>query len=107
MLNYRTLANKPTITIVKDGEATDMIDLATKSIKGNVLPQSQFVKVNRHYIARPDLISLALYGSDDYADVICKMNGLSNPFELNEGMILMCPTLSSISDMVLGSQSPQ
>ena len=48
------------------------------------------------YIARPDLISLDAYGDPVFADVICKLNGISNPFELNIGMILVIPSPGSI-----------
>lgn len=48
------------------------------------------------YIARPDLISLDAYGDPVFADVICKLNGISNPFELNVGMILTIPSPSDI-----------
>lgn len=52
--------------------------------------------VTKEYIARPDLISLDAYGDDMFADVICKLNGISNPFELNEGMKLIVPTPEDI-----------
>lgn len=48
------------------------------------------------YIARPDLISLDAYGDPVFADIICKLNGISNPFELNIGMILIIPTPSDV-----------
>lgn len=49
-------------------------------------------KVSKEYIARPDLVSLDAYGNTMYTDIICKLNGISNPFELNEGMKLIVPT---------------
>ena len=48
------------------------------------------------YIARPDIISIDAYGDPLFADVICKLNGISNPFELNLGMILIIPSPSDI-----------
>lgn len=56
-----------------------------------------FITVVDDYVARPDLISLAVYGTDEYADIICKINGISNPFELNTGMILLIPSLSNLT----------
>ena len=47
--------------------------------------------VPEEYIARPDLISLEAYGDTMFMDIICKINGISNPFELNEGMKLIIP----------------
>lgn len=55
-------------------------------------------EVTDEYIARPDLISLDAYGDDMFADVICKLNGISNPFELNSGMKLIIPSPESILD---------
>lgn len=66
------------------------------------IPKSGFsfniLDVSKEYIARPDLISLDAYGDTGYADIICKINGISNPFELNEGMEIIIPTLTSITE---------
>lgn len=48
------------------------------------------------YIGRPDLISIDAYGDPMFADIICKLNGISNPFELNVGMTIILPSESSI-----------
>jgi hypothetical protein len=55
-----------------------------------------YVTVTKDYIARPDLVSLAMYGTDQYGDIICKVNGISNPFELNAGMTLLIPDLQMV-----------
>lgn len=55
-------------------------------------------EVTEDYIARPDLISYDAYGDTMYTDVICKINGISNPFELNEGMILIIPSIEDITN---------
>lgn len=68
-----------------------------------VIPQSygyNVVEVDKEYVARPDLISYQAYGDTMYADVICKLNGISNPFELNEGMLLVIPSPEYIDDFV-------
>lgn len=57
--------------------------------------------VTEEYIARPDLISLDAYGDSMFADVICKLNGVSNPFELNTGMKLIIPSPESIIDFAV------
>ena len=54
--------------------------------------------VTDKYIARPDLLSKDVYGSMEYADLLCKLNGISNPFELNAGMVLKIPSPDCISD---------
>lgn len=96
MLNYNILENKSTIDI--NGEQG--IDLLSKSIDSSKGFSGSFLEVNEYYIARPDLISLAVYGDDRYADIICKLNGISNPFELNEGQILFIPSTSILSSII-------
>ena len=106
MLNYITVDSKPNVTIVKDGEATVMKDLTTKSIDLSSIPFSQIVRINKHYVARPDLVSLAIYGTDRYGDILCKINGISNPFELNENMMLICPEQQAMKAMIINGMSP-
>ena len=98
-LDYLILENKPKISIKdKDGNVQECIDLLPSTLESTVLNNSMHkCIVNKYYVARPDLISLAFYGTDRYADIICKLNGISNPFELNEGMILLIPNLSTIT----------
>ena len=52
--------------------------------------------VTEEYVARPDLLSLHVYGTVNYADVLCKLNGISNPFELNDGMYIVAPYANDI-----------
>lgn len=55
------------------------------------------IKLNPNYIARPDLLSYDLYGTDEYMDIICKINGISNPFEMNGEDTIVVPSASDIS----------
>ena len=57
--------------------------------------------VTEEYIARPDLISLDAYGDTMFTDVICKLNGISNPFELNKDMKLIIPSPESIMEFAV------
>lgn len=56
--------------------------------------------VSGEYIMRPDLISLDAYGDTMYADVICKVNGIS-PFEINAGMDIVLPAPEYIMNFVI------
>lgn len=56
----------------------------------------QVIEVTKDFVARMDLISYHIYGTDKFSDVLCKLNGISNPFELNEGMSLVIPELSDL-----------
>lgn len=76
----------------------DIIHLGAMTYK---LPDNmsyKIYKVDKAHIARPDLISMACYGTDRYGDLICKVNNIPNPFEINEGDIIVIPDVSSIVD---------
>jgi hypothetical protein len=60
-------------------------------------------RVTPEYIARPDLISVDFYNTTGYADIICKLNGISNPFELNENMEIILPEASDIANFYSSS----
>lgn len=102
MLAYKTLAFKPTVKLKKNATSNETkeesLDLLVKTYNIDemyVHPISVCI-VNKFYVARPDLLSLAFYGSDAYGDIICKANGISNPFELNEGMVIEIPSLQDL-----------
>lgn len=85
-----------------DGSNTvECLDLLSKSIKWVPMRGAEIIRVPKEYVARPDLISLAVYGSDEYADIICKVNGISNPFELGENQILVCPEEGDMENMLV------
>lgn len=80
---------------MKDGSQDYAIDLLCKT--WDEWKGEEFINpiiVNKYYVARPDLIALACYGDDKYGDLICKFNGISNPFDLNEGMLLQIPPVT-------------
>ena len=104
MLDYNILSQKPDITVVKDGEYVTYKDLLSQTYNGNFIYGGRIVYVEKYYTARPDLISLAVYGDDKYGDIICKINGISNPFELNEGMYLYTPDLGVVSKLFTGTK---
>lgn len=89
MLNYKIIEYKKTIS--KNGET--YVDLLSKSFDKDLNMIGKPVVVNKYYVARPDLLSLALYGNDMYADALCKVNGISNPFELNENDLIIAPDI--------------
>lgn len=111
MLDYNTLENKAHIRNIDSdtGQVSEYIDLLSKVVDQDFEIQDQgnshIVAVNEYYIARPDLISLAIYGTDKYADVICKFNGISNPFELNQGMLLLCPSQGDLQRYFMNGKS--
>lgn len=103
MLDYKLLERKQIIHKGND----QYIDLMSKTydekVYGSVMP----LIVNKYYVARPDLISLALYGDDKYADIICKLNGISNPFEINEDDVIIAPNIEYFNECLYkGKEDP-
>jgi hypothetical protein len=100
MLDYAIL-NKSIISRTgPSGNEENQYDLLSMNITTdfqNIQPQDVVI-VNEYYVARPDLISLAVYGNDKFADYICKYNGISNPFEMNENDVIIIPDISGIQD---------
>ena len=102
MLNYRLINLKPTITVNDES----YLDLLSKTFNSELGYFSTIAIVNKYYVARPDLISLAMYGDDKYADILCKINGISNPFELNEDDILIIPHIEYLNDCINKQRVP-
>lgn len=111
MLYYNSIENKAIINKYdkKSGYYQSMYDLMSESVYplynhlqdwDNWYQNARLIIVKKEYIARPDLISLAVYGTDEYADIICKINGIQNPFELMEDMTLICPSRTSVDEMI-------
>ena len=92
-LEYNSVQYKPEQT-TRDSEGNKLrfVDFLAKT--WSIWKGEEFISpivVNKYYVARPDLISFAVYGDDKYGDMICKFNGISNPFDINEGMVLQIP----------------
>lgn len=102
MLDYKIVNYKSTIT--NNGET--YVDLMSKSFDKDVEITGQICVVNQYYVGRPDLISMVYYHDDRYADIICKVNGISNPFELNEDDVLLIPDLECVQQAMKNFDVP-
>jgi len=60
-------------------------------------------RVPKDFAMRPDLIAAAVYHNSLYAEIILKYNGISNPFSINEGDIILIPNLEA-ANSALASQ---
>lgn len=96
---HATLLNKS--TIVSDYLGEEIYNLLDQTFEIPTNYSYNIFHVTREYIARPDLISLDAYGDTMFGDVICKLNGISNPFELNEGMLIILPAPENILDFII------
>ena len=78
-----------------------IIDLISATFKYSVSPNSAgTIIVNEYEVMRPDLISDRIYSNYENWDVILKFNGISNPFSLDFGEVLLAPPFNEISTMV-------
>ena len=99
MLINSLLKNKNIINSSKFNE--EMINLAAACFK---IPENfryKIIRVNKSHVARPDLISQHHYQDSSYGDLICKLNGISNPFELNEGDLLLIPDYEFLDEFMI------
>lgn len=104
MLDYLILKAKPKLRTKDTNE--EYLDLLKQTINPNAMNDHfSICVVNKYYVARPDLISLVYFGTDEYADIICKINGISNPFELNENDCIYIPDIETISRLNTGSHT--
>ena len=103
MVDYKILNKKSFINIDDKDLFIDLLDqtyISKDKINGSL------VVVNQYYVSRPDLISLAIYGDDCFGDIICKINGISNPFELNENDILFVPAPDELAGLTQKNDKP-
>jgi hypothetical protein len=94
MIQHTVLNNKK--EIFSDWLQDAVINLTDSSFQIPDEYSYEILEVTEKYIARPDLLSHDIYGDTLFSDLICKLNGISNPFELNEGMILVIPSPDNI-----------
>lgn len=96
MPDYKLINYKPIISYNDD----KYIDLMGTTFNNDALYNPTPIIVNKYYVGRPDLISLAMYGTDKHADIICKINGISNPFELNEDDVILVPNIEYLNECI-------
>lgn len=85
------------ITISKDN-ITEILDFCEPTFIPDYDSQyfvvNKVIMVTEEYDRRVDLISLAVYGSDEYSDIILKCNEISDPLSVRAGDNLVIPDLS-------------
>lgn len=101
-LNYSIINNKTIIHSDYLGE--DVYNLLDMTFKIPSNYNYNVFEVSEEYICRPDLISYDMYGDTKYADIICKLNGISNPFELNSGTKIILPDSEYIQKFIINEQ---
>ena len=98
MLINSLLRLKRTIYSKLRGE--EMVDYGDRSFQFPASFTYRSVRMNQDYIARPDKVSYDIYGVDMYGDILCKVNGVANPFELNDDDVLIIPSPEYIMEFM-------
>jgi hypothetical protein len=89
MISLRSLLTKP----FRPGSFTQKL-ISKKTISCDLLAGPNdftyhIVKPDEEM--RPDLISSEYYGTENFLDILCKFNGISNPFSLERDQLLKIP----------------
>jgi len=94
-----SLDNKPLYTRPDKFEIKDLTASMFTMNMRNYISYSIY-KVPKEFEMRPDLISGAVYNDSMYAEIILKYNGISNPFTIQEGDIILIPSLDSMKTII-------
>ena len=78
-----------------DGNIIRDLTQSMFDFRSNNYTSYNMFRISRDYLLRPDLISQAVYNNTLYAEFILKYNGISNPFSMEEGDIILIPNLES------------
>lgn len=101
MIILRTLLNK---YFVKKEKSDDLVlDLTRTSINEYALASVNSISmyaVDDETKMRPDLIAQRLYEDQGALDLLLKYNGVSNPFSLEVGDILLIPSLDKLQTLL-------
>lgn len=90
-----SLDKKPIVTRPDGIEIVDLTNTMFDIQAANYISYSVY-KVPKEFEMRPDLIAGAVYNNSLYAEYILKFNGISNPFTIKEGDIILIPSLDSM-----------
>jgi len=93
MISIDVLRNKPVFVIpdvTGETNGTPIIDLSAASLNFAVpLNVISTAVIPTEQQMRPDLTALSYFGDSSKLDYVCKFNGISNPFSLEAGTIIL------------------
>ena len=93
-LDTKTFFTRP------DGETLRDLTQTIFELKNRNYLAYNVYRVPKEYRMRPDLISQSVYNNSAYAEIILKYNGISNPFSIDEGDIILIPDLNSAQQKI-------
>ena len=93
-----TIDKKNTYT---NNDGIELVDLSDSIFNSNLKAVTcSFYKVTKEMQMRPDLLSIASFGEDTYAEMIIKYSDICNPFAIEEDDVVAVPSLNSVYNEV-------
>lgn len=100
IISYKSLDER---NVVNNGEI-EILDMTSQVFKLTKYPRIlNKIIVTDDLAGKPNVISLIYYGTEDYTDMLCFFNGISNPFNLQPGQVILVPYLEDIQSMVVSN----
>jgi hypothetical protein len=104
-----TLISLKAKTTNANGE--EIVDLLSNNYEVNFKSPNfvflKFFQVKEEHLCRIDLICNEVYGDPSVVETFCKWNGITNPFSLNVGDILICPTIGTLNSFFVNNDLPR
>lgn len=87
--------------IIDLGSGETMLDFLSCNYeinyKSNKLTLHRFFVVKEEHLCRMDLLCQEVYNDPSLVDVLCKWNNITNPFSIQVGDVIICPTMKSLT----------
>lgn len=99
MLLSKLLRAKRTFTKPNGDTVVDLIS-STFNFNASVAPAEGYCQVLPDEQARPDLVANRVYGDQQLWEALLKYNGVSNPFSLEAGYILLTPPFKDLEKLI-------
>lgn len=99
MLLSKLLRSKKLFTKENGETVVDLIS-STFSFKAAGKSAGGFTRVGEDEAMRPDLTSNRIYADHKYWDILLKYNGISNPFSMLPGELLISPMLNKLDRLL-------
>jgi hypothetical protein len=99
MLISKLLRSKRTFTKPNGDTIVDLVS-STFNFNATVAPAEGYCQVQPDEQARPDLIANRVYGDQQLWEALLKYNGISNPFSLQTGYVLLTPPFKDLEKLI-------
>lgn len=108
--NTATALSSTIVTLKKEidlGGGDKILDFLSSNYEINFnspeLQLKSFFVVREEHICRMDLICQEVYGKPNLVDVLCKWNNITNPFSIQVGDVIICPTEKTLNSFFVNN----